>query len=332
MLAIPKDVSFEEAAMTEPLACVLRGLHETGVEIGETVTVIGAGTIGLMFMQVAKLIGCNVIAVVKRDEQVAAAKKAGAHEVVQITKVSDPVEAVRAVTPERRGSDVVIECRGPSGGMGVGHRHGSQGRHGEPVRRMRQRNQGRSSTPQRLHYSEITLKATFHHTPETVRRAFALITERKIKSADYITGEAPLSRLQQVLRQMLNRNGRDQDGNHSRALSGQIDPRMRSEARLRRARLAGSRRSELRDEWFGDVQRIAPNDRIRPTTLLAQGWARLPPAYAHSRRRPYTGRGARLLRAAGALDTTKIFGRNLVPAQASASALLQRLRLLPHLR
>ncbi len=32
MLAIPPDVSYEEAAMVEPLACVLRGLHETGVE------------------------------------------------------------------------------------------------------------------------------------------------------------------------------------------------------------------------------------------------------------------------------------------------------------
>ena len=34
----------------------------------------------------------------------------------------------------------------------------------------------------RLHYSEVTLKATFHHTPETVRKAFALIAEKKIRS------------------------------------------------------------------------------------------------------------------------------------------------------
>ena len=72
--------------MTEPLACVLRGLHETGVEIGDTVAVIGGGPIGLMFVHVAKAIGCNVIAVVKRDSQVALARKKGAHEVVQITK------------------------------------------------------------------------------------------------------------------------------------------------------------------------------------------------------------------------------------------------------
>jgi L-iditol 2-dehydrogenase len=60
---------------------------------------------------------------------------------------------------------------------------------------------------QRLHYSEITLRATFHHTPETVRRAFALIAEHKIKAEDYVTGEAPLSELSHVLRHMANRRG-----------------------------------------------------------------------------------------------------------------------------
>src|SRR5262249_34322381 len=70
MLALPDDVSFEAAAMTEPLACALRGLQETGADIGDTVTIIGAGPLGLMLMQVAKLMGCDVVAVVKRDEQV----------------------------------------------------------------------------------------------------------------------------------------------------------------------------------------------------------------------------------------------------------------------
>src|SRR5271166_4821244 len=80
-LAIPNHVSFEEAAMVEPLACVLRGLHETKIEIGDTVAVIGGGPIGLMFVQVAKQIGCNVVAVVTRDSQVALARRKGAHEV-----------------------------------------------------------------------------------------------------------------------------------------------------------------------------------------------------------------------------------------------------------
>src|SRR5438552_6074929 len=43
MLAIPPSVSFEEAAMVEPLACVVRGLHETHADIGDTVAVISGG-------------------------------------------------------------------------------------------------------------------------------------------------------------------------------------------------------------------------------------------------------------------------------------------------
>src|SRR6202007_1748533 len=125
---MPPHVSFEDAAMTEPLACVLRGLHETRVEIGDTVAVIGGGPIGLMFVQVAKAIGCNVVAVVKRDSQVALARRKGAHEVVQITQVKDAVEAVRELSPERRGADVVVEAVGrPEAWEGAGQMGGKGG-------------------------------------------------------------------------------------------------------------------------------------------------------------------------------------------------------------
>jgi L-iditol 2-dehydrogenase len=206
MLAIPPDVSYEEAAMVEPLACVLRGLHETGVEIGDTVTVVGGGPIGLMFVQVAKAVGCNVISVVKQDGQVQAAKHMGAHEVVQITKVKDPVEAVRRLSPEKRGSDVVVEAVGRPEAWEMAI---DMVRKGGTVNFFGGCAAGTKVQldTNRLHYSEVTLKATFHHTPETVRRAFALIAEKKIRSTDYITGEAPLSRLQQVFHHMLNRNG-----------------------------------------------------------------------------------------------------------------------------
>lgn len=206
MLAVPSNVSYEEAAMVEPLACVLRGIHETNLEIGDTVVVIGGGPIGLMFVQVAKLKGCNVISVAKRDSQVSAAKRLGADDVVQITQVQDPVDAVRALTPDRRGADVVIEAVGrPEAwewSVDMVRKGGTVNFFGGCAAGTKV-----ELDTNRLHYSEITLKATFHHTPETVRKAFALIAERKIRGADYITGEAPLSRLQQVLRHMLNRNG-----------------------------------------------------------------------------------------------------------------------------
>ena len=206
MLAIPPHVSFEEAAIVEPLACVLRGLHETGVEIGDTVTVIGAGPIGLMFVHVAQAVGCNVIAVVKRESQIESARKMGAHDVEHIGSVMNPVEAVRALSPAGRGSDVVIEAVGrPEAWVWATE----MVRKGGTVNFFGGCAKGAKVEldTNRLHYSEVTLKATFHHTPETVRKAFALIAEKKIRPADYITGEAPLSRLQEVLQHMKNRNG-----------------------------------------------------------------------------------------------------------------------------
>ncbi|HLJ86326.1 MAG TPA: zinc-binding dehydrogenase [Candidatus Angelobacter sp.] len=203
MLALPDDVSFEAAAMTEPLACALRGLQETGVGIGDTATVIGAGPLGLMLMQVAKLVGAKVLAVVKREEQVGAARRFGADEVINLNKTKDPVNGIVKAT-EGRGSDVVIEAVGrPQAWQwavdmvrpgGVVNFFGGCAT-GTKV----------ELDTSRLHYSEISLKATFHHTPETVRSAFALIAEKKIKSTDYVTGEAPLSKLKQVLQQMLDR-------------------------------------------------------------------------------------------------------------------------------
>src|SRR5581483_4410605 len=171
--------------------CVLRGLHETGVEIGDTVVVIGGGPIGLMFVQVAKLTGCRVISVVKRDSQVAAARHLGADEVVQITKVKDPVDAVRALCPDHRGADVVIEAVGrPEAwewSIDMVRKGGTVNFFGGCASGTKV-----NLDTNRLHYSEVTLKATFHHTPESVRKAFTLIAEKKIRGADYITGEAPL--------------------------------------------------------------------------------------------------------------------------------------------
>src|ERR1700723_4316351 len=83
-LLVPDGVPLEHAALTEPLACVVRGLEESGAQAGDTMVVIGAGPIGLMFMHVAALAGAKDIAVVKREDQIGTAKLFGAGCVVQV--------------------------------------------------------------------------------------------------------------------------------------------------------------------------------------------------------------------------------------------------------
>ena len=57
MYVIPAHVSYQDAALVEPLACVMRGLEETAPQPGDNVAVIGLGPIGLMFVRLAKVYG-----------------------------------------------------------------------------------------------------------------------------------------------------------------------------------------------------------------------------------------------------------------------------------
>lgn len=203
LLVIPDDVPFEAAALTEPLACALRGLVETRAARGDTVTVIGAGPLGLMLIEVARVTGCKVIAVVKREAQARAAREAGAAEIVDITATPDPIAAVIALTGGR-GSDVVVEAVGrPEAWQWAA----DMVRKGGVVNFFGGCAAGTKVEfdTTRLHYSEITLIATFHHTPATARQAFALIAEKKINYQKYITGQAPLRDLKLIFHQMQDR-------------------------------------------------------------------------------------------------------------------------------
>ncbi len=205
-LRVPAGVPFEHAALTEPLACVVRGLEESGARAGDSMVVIGAGPIGLMFMHAAQLAGVDVIAVVKREDQVTTAKLFGARQVVRVDEVDGIVAATRALTPDARGADIVIEAVATpmtwEWAVGMVRKGGLVNFFGGPP----------SGTvvaldTNRLHYGDITLKASFHHTPSTTRTAFALITSGRFKSAEYLTGTATLGDVPAVFARMLGRSG-----------------------------------------------------------------------------------------------------------------------------
>lgn len=209
-LSIPNCVPFEHAALTEPLACVVRGLEESAAQPGDTMVVIGAGPIGLMFMHVAELAGVHVIAVVKREDQIATAKLFGAREVVQVEAVSDVVAATRALTPEGRGADVVIEAVATpvawEWAVDVARKGGLVNFFGGPPSGTKVQ-----LDTNRLHYGDITLKASFHHTPATCRTAFDLVTSGRFKCAEYITGRVGLDQVPEVFARMMSRSGSSRD-------------------------------------------------------------------------------------------------------------------------
>jgi L-iditol 2-dehydrogenase len=204
-LLVPDGVPLEYAALTEPLACVVRGLEESGARAGDTMVVIGAGPIGLMFMHAAEIAGLDVIAVVKRENQVGAAKLFGASEVVLVEGVKDVVAATRALTNEGRGADVVIEAVATpttwEWAVDMVRKGGLVNFFGGPPSGTKVK-----LDTNRLHYGDITLKASFHHTPATCRTAFELVTSGRFRCAEYITGRAGLDEVPAIFAGMMHRN------------------------------------------------------------------------------------------------------------------------------
>jgi L-iditol 2-dehydrogenase len=203
-LRLPDAMPAEHAALTEPLACVMRGLEESGAHPGQTAIVLGAGAIGLLFIHAASILGLRVIAIVKRTDQIGTARRLGAEHVVRIADVEDPVEAARALTQEGRGADVVFEAVATpeawQWAVRLARKGGTVNLFGGPPA-------GAEVTfdTNLLHYSDLTLKASFHHTPATARRAFELLRSGRFRAAEFLTGAATLDEVPQVFRRMLAR-------------------------------------------------------------------------------------------------------------------------------
>lgn len=110
---IPRWMSFEEAALIEPIACCVRGLYNVALEPGDTVAVVGSGPIGLLMVQLAKMWGASkVYAIDLLERRLSLARQLGADATIDASE-EDPIEVVRSGT-EGIGVDVAIEAVGSS--------------------------------------------------------------------------------------------------------------------------------------------------------------------------------------------------------------------------
>jgi L-iditol 2-dehydrogenase len=202
---IPAHVSYQDAALVEPLACVLRGWEETGIASGDTVAVTGLGPVGLMFVRVAKSFGARVIAIGRRQTQIERAAALGADEVISTSSTADPVGAVRAMTGGW-GADAAIEAVGTpetwNWAVTMVRKGGTVNLFGGCPNGTRV-----SLDTSLLHYSEITLKSSFHHTPAYIRKALGLVSRGEVTAQFFVNREEPLSNLLEVMRHLMSHNG-----------------------------------------------------------------------------------------------------------------------------
>ncbi|MBK9170903.1 MAG: zinc-binding dehydrogenase [Bryobacterales bacterium] len=203
--AIPDHVSYHDAALVEPLACVMRGLEETGVRPGDTVTIIGLGPIGLMFVRLAKVYGARVFAIGRRKTQLDRATAMGADAVLSTAEHAYPPEVIRNWTGGR-GADIAIEAVGQPEtwhwAVDMVRRGGAVNFFGGCPNDSKV-----SFDTALLHYSEITCRASFHHTPAHVRKALDVVASGAITAQDFVNREEPLTNLLEVMRHLMSHNG-----------------------------------------------------------------------------------------------------------------------------
>jgi L-iditol 2-dehydrogenase len=186
MLPLALDTRCADAALTEPLACVVQGWEEVGARPRQNVLIIGSGPIGLMFAALARDERCHV-ALAGRGPRLQTARKLGADHVIDVGAHDDLVTAVgKEMSLD---FDVVIEAVGKPEAWQAATRLARKGGKvnffggcpaGSTV----------SLDTNLLHYSNLTLYSSFHHRPHTIRRALNLIEFGVVRAADFVDGEA----------------------------------------------------------------------------------------------------------------------------------------------
>lgn len=198
---IPENISFEHAALTEPICVVNKALVEkSSIKPGDMVVIQGSGAIGLLALQLLKLIGVSIIIVLGTDidkYRLEIAKKLGARYAINIQR-KDPVKLVRSLR-DGLGADCVVDCTGVSRAlkqaMEIVRPNGGITKIGwgpEPL----------DFNLDPLVAKAVTLQGSFSHTYGTWERTLHLMASGQLDLDTIIGGVYPIDKWQKAFTKM----------------------------------------------------------------------------------------------------------------------------------
>ncbi|XCN72887.1 MAG: alcohol dehydrogenase catalytic domain-containing protein [Candidatus Electrothrix aestuarii] len=183
LIKLDDEISFEDAVMAEPLSCTFAAARANRMKEGQTVLVIGGGSMGLMHLKTAKWSGCEVIVADIVDTRLAMAGQMGADHLIN-SETGNLHDEVMRIT-EGRGADVVIisigipdvieDCLKLVARGGVCNIFGAA-----PDTEVK-------IDPRWLHHQEITLTGTYASTPADFKKCLQLIKEEAIIVSDLVS-------------------------------------------------------------------------------------------------------------------------------------------------
>ncbi|HTY53771.1 MAG TPA: alcohol dehydrogenase catalytic domain-containing protein [Candidatus Binataceae bacterium] len=192
----PASLTFEEAALLEPLSCVFHAQELARAEEFETALILGAGPFGLLHLLALKARGVRRVVVAgRRENRLKRAGELGADIVIDVDRAELGDEMSRLNGGQ--GPDLVIESTGQLSGWQDSMRWVRRGGRvvffgGCPA------NTTLEVDTRRMHYDNLSLLAPFHFRPRDVRRAFEVLRDRTLNAGRIINSRRRLSELGEV--------------------------------------------------------------------------------------------------------------------------------------
>lgn len=187
---IPDGVTFEQAVFTEPLACCVRAIERSRLRQGDVVLLVGMGSIGLLFVQLAKLQRAKVLASDLYPGRLELARVYGADAVIDAA--SDSVEDIVEEASDGRGVDVVLTT---VASQRILDQALSLVRDGGLIHFFAGKRGGLAVNLDlnELYEREVRLLTTYSSSPRSLREAFRLIVEREVRTGELISHRLSLA-------------------------------------------------------------------------------------------------------------------------------------------
>jgi len=204
---IPEALSFQEACLAEPLACCINGQELLHIDTSDTVTIIGAGPIGVMHAQLALSRGCRKVMLVQRSQKrlEMARERVKAHAFISSLE-ENPVERVLQET-DGRGADVVIVAAASKEAQAIAlEMVALRGRvsyfggltHGDAMTML---------DTNLIHYKECMVRGASSSTSRQNKEAIDLLASGAVNAKDLISHVYPLEQIEGAFEMVRSRQG-----------------------------------------------------------------------------------------------------------------------------
>jgi L-iditol 2-dehydrogenase len=184
---LPAEITYEDAAMIEPLGCVIAGQKQLGLKKGQTVLIIGSGVSGILHIQLARLKKAKIIAMDINKYKLQKASEFGADYVIDAREYS--VNKLKSINDGRM-ADVVIICA--SAQQAVDNAISSVDRKGKILFFAVPETDIRIPSL-RFWRDEISVTFSYGASPDDLKEAIKLISSKKIDAERMITHRVKLS-------------------------------------------------------------------------------------------------------------------------------------------